>query len=61
MPLSDANDSFRQQINSAAFQFNTVDTIKVYLNNKLFNWCNVDMSDGEGGCSTEPMYWIDSK
>lgn len=52
---------FRKQINAAAFQYDTVDIVKVELNNKIFDWCITDQSDGEGGCPETPQYWIDAR
>jgi hypothetical protein len=58
-PVSDFN--FRQQINEAAFQYDTVDSIQVFLNGNLFDWCIADMSGGENGCPNQPRYWFDQK
>jgi hypothetical protein len=58
-PVSDFN--FRQQINEAAFQYDSVDSIQVFLNGNLFDWCIADMSGGENGCPNQPRYWFDQK
>ncbi|PID83363.1 hypothetical protein CSB11_01050 [Candidatus Campbellbacteria bacterium] len=50
----------RAQIDKAALQFKTVDTVVVYLNDKIYNWCEKDLSDGESGCPEKPQYWIDN-
>ncbi len=60
-PDTCADPEFRAQIEQAALQFNTVKKIEVYLNNQIFDWCDLDMSDGEGSCKDGPQYWITSK
>lgn len=60
-PGTCADPEFKAQIEQVAFQFNTVKKIEVYLNNKLFDWCVLDLSDGEGFCKDGPRYWITSK
>jgi hypothetical protein len=55
-----AEPELRGQISRTALQFPTVDTVEVYLNDELYDWCELDVSDGEGGCNDGPMYWIDS-
>lgn len=57
--MTDPN--LRKQVNAASFQYDTVDTIKVYLNGELFDWCIVDLSGDETGCPEDLQYWIDSK
>lgn len=52
---------FRQQINEAGFQYDSVDSIQVFLNGNLFDWCIADMSGGENGCPDQPRYWFDQK
>ncbi len=52
---------FRKNIDEAAFQFDTVDMVTVYVDGKLFDWCIDDESDGEGGCNESAQYWIDKK
>lgn len=57
-----AEPAFREQINQAAFQFDSVKKIEVYLNGKLFDWCQTSVADpSEDKCDTTPRYWIDSK
>lgn len=52
----------REQINQAAFQFDTVKKIEVYLNGKIFDWCSTSDADpSEDRCDTTPKYWIDTK
>lgn len=50
----------RAQISQAALHFDTVDTVEVYLNNEIYDWCEQDLSDGEGPCPENPQLWIDS-
>jgi len=53
---------FRKQINAAAFQYSTVNSIEVYVNNERFDWCiGSDADVSESGCDTTPRYWIDAK
>jgi hypothetical protein len=57
-----AEPSLRAQINSAAFQFDTVNKIEVYLNGSLFDWCSLDDADvSESKCDKIPQYWVDEK
>lgn len=49
---------FRDIINKAAFQFDSIDTLVVYLNGKKWDWC-IDSEKDDDMC--EPRYWIDSK
>lgn len=56
-----ADPEFKAQIEEAAFQYETVKKLEVYLNGKLFDWCTLDVSDGEGVCKNGPQYWISSK
>lgn len=51
----------RAQISQAALHFDTVDTVEVYLNNEIYDWCEQDLSDGEGPCPENPQLWIDSE
>jgi hypothetical protein len=51
----------RQAINAAAFQYDSVDIVQVYLNGNLFDWCIDDQSGGENGCPNMPRYWIDAE
>ncbi len=48
-------------IDQAAFQFDTVDTVIVYLNGEIYDWCEKDLSGGETGCPAEKQLWIDTK
>ncbi len=48
-------------IDQAAFQFDTVDTVMVYLNGEIYDWCEKDVSGGETGCPAEEQLWIDKK
>jgi len=51
--------AFTKQIESAAFQFPTVDTLVVMLNNAPFDWCNYSDADvSESGCDTIPRPWV---
>ena len=57
-----AEPAFRAQINQAAFKFDSVKKIEVYLNGKLFDWCSTSDADpSEDKCDTTPKYWIDTK
>jgi len=57
-----AEPELRAQINQAAFQFDSVNKIEVYLNGKLFDWCVLDVADVEvSKCDKIPQYWIDTK
>ena len=57
-----AEPELRAQIDQAAFQFDTVKKIEVYLNGKLFDWCTTSDADPtESKCDTTPRYWIDTK
>ena len=48
---------FIRLINTAAFQYPSVDKIVVYLNGKVFDWCIDDASGGEGACPEHPELW----
>lgn len=57
-----ADEVFRHQIEQSAFQFDTVDSITVYVNNEIFNWCSIsDAGPGEGFCAQGPLLWIKEK
>jgi hypothetical protein len=57
-----AEPELREQINQAAFQFDSVNKIEVYLNGALFDWCATSDADvEESHCDTTPQYWIDSE
>jgi len=52
-----AEPELRAQINQAAFHFDSVKKIEVYLNGKLFDWCSMSDADpSEDGCDTTPKY-----
>ena len=51
----------KAQIEQSALQFDTVNKLEVYINNEIFNWCSLDMSNGEGSCPEEPKLWIVNK
>ncbi len=51
----------QELIDQAAFQFDTVDTVMVYLNGEIYDWCEKDVSGGETGCPAEKQLWIDKK
>lgn len=53
-----AEPELRAQMTEAALQYPTVNRVEVYLNNKLFDWCAMDQSDGEGPCPENPQWWI---
>lgn len=53
---------FRAQIEEAAFQYDTVDAITVYVNNQIFNWCSISDADpSEDGCNANPKLWVTQK
>lgn len=61
-PTGDLSGAYlRNNINAAAFQFDSVDSIVVHVNGDRFDWCIDDVSDGEGGCPDTPQYWHDAK
>lgn len=51
----------REQLTSAALQFDTVNQVDIYVNDSIYDWCEQDQSDGEGTCPEEPDYWTESK
>lgn len=54
--------TFRAQIEQAALQFSTVDSLEVYINNKLWDWCDFSQADPEeDGCDINPKHWIATK
>ncbi|MCD5389841.1 MAG: hypothetical protein LR005_00410 [Candidatus Pacebacteria bacterium] len=56
-----AEPEMRAQISQAALQFPTVNTVEVYLNGSLFDWCELSDADvSESHCDTTPRYWIDN-
>lgn len=50
----------RAQISQAALQFESVESVEVYLNGTIYDWCEQDLSDGEGSCPEVPQLWVDS-
>ena len=48
---------FRQFIEAAVFQYDSVDSLQVYINGELFDWCIDDSSNGETSCPGTPYYW----
>lgn len=56
-----AEPEIREQIPAAALQFDTVKRVEIYLNNKIFDWCAMDVSDGEGPCPETPQLWVAEK
>ena len=57
-----ADEVFRHQIEQAAFQFDSIDSITVFVNNEIFNWCSIsDAGPDEGPCADGPILWIKQK
>jgi len=57
-----ADELFRKQIEQAAFQFDNVQSISVYVNNTIFDWCSLSDADPEeSGCDINPKPWITKK
>lgn len=57
-----ADEVFRHQIQQSAFQFETVQSLEVYLNNEIFDWCTLSDADpSESGCDINPRPWIVNK
>lgn len=61
MGMHCGDPAFRAQIEQAAFQFDTVDSLVVYLNGQVYDWCQLDQSSGEGPCGDGPQYWVAEK
>lgn len=53
--------ALEHQIPALAFQFDTVNSIEVYVNGEIFDSCKFDESEGEGSCPEEPQLWIAQK
>lgn len=54
--------TFRAQIEQAALQYDTVNTLEVYLNNEQWDWCDFSQADPEeDGCDVTPKYWVATK
>lgn len=51
----------RAQIIQTALKFDTVSSVEVYVNDKLYDWCEQDQSGGEGSCPETPDYWKEVK
>lgn len=57
-----ADEVFRHQIEQTAFQFETVDSLQVFVNNEIFDWCILSDADpSESGCDINPRLWIKNK
>lgn len=57
-----ADEVFRHQIEQSAFQFDTVNSLQVFLNNEIFDWCMLSDADpSESGCDINPKLWIKNK
>lgn len=57
-----ADEVFRHQIEQAAFQFDTIDSITVFVNGQIFDWCVLSDADpSESGCDINPKPWIKQK
>jgi hypothetical protein len=53
---------FRAQIEQAALQYASVQEVRVYANDKLWDWCDYSTADpSEDGCDKNPKYWITKK
>lgn len=50
----------RAQVTAAALQYDSVQRVDVYLNGKIYDWCEQDESGGEGSCPEIPELWQDS-
>lgn len=48
----------REQITKTALYYDTVDSVEVYVNEKIYDWCEQDQSEGEGSCPENPDYWV---
>lgn len=54
--------TFKAQIEQTALQFDTVNSLEVYLNDELWDWCDFSQADpSEDGCDVNPKYWISVK
>ena len=53
---------FQAQIEQSALQFDTVNSLRVYLNTEPWDWCEYSDADpSEDGCDLNPKHWIVSK
>jgi hypothetical protein len=51
--------AFNQQIQQAAFQFPSVDTLRVFVNGEIFDSCDISNANPEeSGCDENPKPWI---
>ncbi len=48
---------FKEEVESAAKQFDAVNNVRVVIGGKIFDWCVNDKSDGEGGCPEKKQLW----
>jgi len=62
-PVGDMSGGYmRNNVNGSAFQFDSVNRIKVYLNGELFDWCvDSEAEFEESHCDTIPQYWDNRK
>lgn len=56
-----AEPELRAQMIQAALQYPTVNRVEILLNNKVYDWCAMDQSDGEGPCPEIPQLWVGEK
>jgi hypothetical protein len=56
-----AEPELQTQMIQAALQYPTVNRVEIYLNGKIFDWCAMDQSDGEGPCPEIPRLWVGEK
>jgi hypothetical protein len=46
---------FNNEVNAAAMQFDTVRDVRVFVNNKIFDWCiDSNAEPEEDGCDKNP-------
>lgn len=56
-----AEPEIQSQMIQAALQYSTVNKVEIYVNGKIFDWCSMDESDGEGSCPEVPKLWVGKK
>lgn len=56
-----AEPEIQSQMIQAALQYSTVNNVEIYLNGKVYDWCAMDESDGEGSCPEIPQLWVGKK
>lgn len=56
-----AEPELKTQMIQAALQYPTVNRVEIFLNGKVYDWCAMDVSDGEGPCPEVPQLWIGQK